>query len=1527
MARVAKILVLTIGAILVVAFIAIATLTSTDWGHEFVRKRAVAALGGFAHGIVRIGSVSGNLLSGITVRDLSIRDSSGAPFIAVERASVSYGIGSLLNKRLALRDVRLTGATVVLDKPPGGEWNWKRIFPSDTAASTDSTPGWGDWIALRDVILENAHVVVRIPWEPDSGLTPAARDSAIADALGGGTRAQVVRAPGGFQQVSEFRDIDARLPLLRLADPAYEARRAEVTRLSMIAAPFRPPVAEVRDLAGVFEFDDDSLWFRGTRAALPGSRVGGEGEYHFEDGDIVLRLVGAPVALADLRWVYPRLPSEGGGKLEFVMDGRGEGSRYIVRNADITTGGAHLAGDFGITLRDTMALHDTDLRFQRFDTRLVEQLVPGLEMPRRGTLSGRAALAGGVHAMRVNADVTFNDLQYGASRVAAVGEVGAVDAPEGGLRAANLRLTLQPVQVALARIVMPDLPIAGTVAGTATLDGSTQTRLVSRASLVHREDGERSQLAGRGEVRLAGGSTWLNVDVQARPISLVTVGRFAPATGLRGTAAGPIRLTGTLGDLALRSDLVLSPGGAVLTEGRFDFTGTPGYDVRTALRVFDLNAVMARAPHTGITARAQARGRGFDPATMRATFTADVASSTFDSLGIDSAHVRAAIADGLLQVQRGSLRGPAGFVEVGGSLGLTRARQGTLSYRVQLDSLGAVRGWIPVDTGVTAPRPGVVARALERARTDSAALARATEVERAVTGIAGPRLVVDTPRTVRNDSVGGSLFAAGTMRGNLSRFDLRGRLAARDLLLRGNSVHRAEAEFGVSRADTMPIAMILAARLDSVSAAGFQFDSAQARLSHRNPGGTASLAVYQEDNQYSASARYALHLSHKEVHFDDLALRFDTTSWVATRPGTVRWGGSGVELVTIELRSGETGRIYADGRIPSEGRADLRLEMANFEVGHLTDLLQTDVTARGLLSVAVDVEGTLADPRFRGAAGFVNAEYGGTKIPDLHATFDYAAAQLRARALAARSGGAPLATAEGILPINLAISGVTGSRLPDRPLSLDIIADSLPLDVLPQFTDAIENVRGRAIGAVKLRGTLRRPDMAGAVAVDLGSFGIAPLGVGVRNIVGTLRFMGDTVVIDSIAGWSGGRVWLAGGLGVEDWTQPSFDLKLVATNARVLNNDLGRLRADATIAVTGPFTAVEVKGGAVIREGVLYVPESDDKELIGAGDPTLFSVMDTSVVHDAELFPAQSPLLANLVMDVNLRINRDVWVRTPDANVEVYTPEDADLSIHVNRRIDAVVMNGFVATDRGTYEFMGKRFQITRGSATFIGSQELDPTLQITGEIPVQVAGRPAMNIRIIIGGTMSSPRLVLESDAQPPIPQTDLLSYLAFGRGASSLFQFGTTNSTTGSNAAGELAGTAGALAVRQMAGIALGVAADELEGEATRALGADVFDISPADVPDFFSSSPSLGNFLSGTQVEAGLYTDSRTFLGVTTAGNLDLPTLGLRVQRRIGEGLRVETSVGPRYLAREPSLGEQGPVSPRTSFGMYLIREWRF
>ena len=1526
MGRFLRIAFLVVGVLFVVVLIGLTVVSSTDYGHNLVRRQALGILEGQAHGIVRMGKISGNLLNGITVEDFSITDSAGRPFFAVEKATAGYALGGFIRKKVTLNNVKLVRPVIVLDKLPGQDWNYKRIFPGDSLAVKDTTFGFGDWLVFNDVEMEQGRVMVKRPWTADNTLAQPARDSAVAAALGGATRANVVVAEGGHQQVMDFRQIDGRFPLVRLAHPDEE-KRIEVAKLAMVAAPFRPPVAEVRALAGAFEFNGDSLWFSEIEAELPGSKIGGGGAYIFAPGDMVLNLAAAPVALADLRWLYPRLPAQGGGPLEFRMSMRGDTQRYEAARADLAVGNSRIAGSFGITLADTMALHGTDLRFTSFDTRLIEQLVAGLELPRRGTLTGRAALEGGVHHMRVNGDIAFDDQQTGRSRVVARGAVGMIEG--GGASAEDLRLTLESVQVGLARMVMPDLPIGGAVSGTATLDGSTQTTLAATANLVHTQETERSHLVGRGALRMTGGTTWMDVDAQARPLSLVTVGRFAPAIGLRGSALGPLRITGSMGDLAVRGNFTLSPGGALVLDGKLDLTGTPAYDMTAVTTVFDANAIVARAPHTALTARASARGTGFSLATMRSHIAADIQTSTFDSIGIDSARIRVAIANGVAQLEPMRLSGPAGFVEARGGFGLVAGRSGELSYRAQLDSLGIVSRWLPKDTAVTPPRPGVTAEALRRARADSARLAQATEVERAVLGTPAPKLVVDTPKVVRNDSVAGSFYAAGTVTGNISDFDLRGRVAAQDVVLRGNSVRRARAEFGWIDAMTPKSTMLVAAHADSTSVAGFHLDSLDARLAYSAPNGTAVLAIHQNnDREYAANLGFALHLDHKEVHFTDLALRFDTTRWVSTRPGTVKWGGRGIEVETIELRSGPEGRIYVHGLIPTEGQADLEVAVTNFEVSHLVDLLQSDIQATGLASLTASVEGTTANPRFRGAAGFANASYGGTAIPDIHGTFNYASRRLTTKLQAARGGGMSLATLDAQLPINLAISGVVGPRLPDGPVVIDLVADSLPLDVLPQFTDAITNVRGRVIGSVAVRGTLRNPQTVGALALDLGSFGVAPLGVVVRDIRGNVRLQGDTVVVDSITGRSGGgTIRLAGGLGVATLTQPSFDLELLALDARVLNNETGRIRADASIHVEGPFDGVRITGGATLRDGVIYIPDPDDKKVIGSSDPALYSVMDTSMTTDDALFPSQSPLLANMMMDVNVRIMRDTWVRSPDANIEIYTdPEAGDLNIHIDRKSDAMVLDGFINTDRGEYTFMSKRFQIRRGSATFIGGQELDPTLQITGEYPVEVAGREALNIRVVIGGTLSAPRISLESDAQPPIPQSDLLAYLAFGRGSSSLLQVGGAGSTAGGSPGGALVGTVGAAATRGLVGVALGVVVDELEGEASRALGADVFNISPGDVPTEVSAG-GVGGFLQGTEVEAGVYTDRNTFFAVQTQASPSWEGLGIRVERRFGRGLRVETSFAPRYFLAEPTLGTQPTQNPTTSFGAFLIKEWRF
>lgn len=1519
---------IVLGAIAVLTVVGVLLLTMTDFGRERVRRFTLQTLAEVVHGQVRIGGIGGSLLDGVVMTDFSIADTAGRPFVSADTVIADYRLIAFARKRIELHSLRLVRPLVVFDKLEDEDWNFESIFRGDTTPDAlDEGPGFGDWIAFNDVEVIGGRFIVRTPWKPDGDSVGPARERAIANALAGGTRQHVVRARKGYQQVMDFRQINTMMPRLRLEDPDSSGIAVQVTALSGIAAIFRPPVAEIRDVEGTFYVIDDTLRFDDVRIVLPGSEIAGDGRYGIDTQELRLALRGAPLALADLRWLYPRLPSQGGGTLDFQMVMRDDGpSEYVARNADIRSGTSRVGGDFGLTLTETDArFHDTHLTFASFDTRLIEQLVPGLDIPRRGAIGGRASLDGTTSAMTVDGDVTFDDAVHGRSRVIARGLVGFGG---GEVRARGLRMRLEPLQVDLARIAVPDLPVGGIVTGTAMLDGSTTTRLTATMDLRHVDRGARSHLTGRGVVAMRG-ATWVDVDLRAQPLSLVTVGRFVPALGLQGSAAGPIRARGTLDDLSVRADLRLPDGGELLTVARLDVQGTPSYDAQATLTVFNLHTVASALPRTSLSGVATIRGAGSDMRTMRATISADLRGSAIDSVSFDSARVRVAIADGMATVQPITVNTSFARADIRGTFGLVADRTGELSYRVAVDSISGLARWLPAqDTTWVAPRPGRQMKAIKQARKDSAHVARATEVERVVTGGPGPVLQVDSVPRVRRDSLAGSLAAAGTIRGSMQRFDLRGRAAVENLAMSGNTVRRGRVEYGWLAARTSQATIAAAASFDTVQAAGFALDSVEARVTARGTTGKIDVAIHQhESHDYRLTGNFALHTDHRELHLDRLALRFDTTTWVSARPSTIRWGGRGLQILALDLRRGTTGRIYVNGLVPTEGSARLDVEVSGLEVSHIVELLQSDIDATGVLQVVARVEGTTRDPRLRAALGVTGASYRGTAVPDLRARLTYSDEVLDAQAEVLRGTGTPVAVAEGVIPVNLALAGVTGPRLLDRPLEFELRADSLPLDVLPKFSDAISEVRGELVGVLTARGTPRSPELTGLMALDFASFRIVPLGVTMRDINGLVRLTGDTVVIDSLVGHANGPIRVRGGMGVAELTRPSFDLRLVATNARVLDNDQGRINADANIGIEGPFDAVYVTGTANIRNGVIYIPKSEGKDVINADDPAVFAVVDTSVIADREILPGQSALMDNLRVDVTLNVSRDTWVRSPEANVEVYTPERfGALTIHVDRSKQALTLEGVVNADQGTYEFMGRRFVINRGSATFIGDPQLNPMLQITAVHEVSLVGTGALDIRVIIGGTLRNPKLTLESTAQPPISQSDLLSYLAFGRSSSSLLQVQGSALSGQSSGSGELAGAVASIATRQLAGTALDVLTNELEQDAARSLGTDEFRLTPADVPAELSSNSVISS-LSLTEIEAGKYINrSRTFVAVQAQPANKNP-FGVRFVHRMPKGLRLEMSYIPRYLIREPTLAAQEDPPRKNVLGAFVIREWRF
>jgi translocation and assembly module TamB len=330
-----------------------------------------------------------------------------------------------------------------------------------------------------------------------------------------------------------------------------------------------------------------------------------------------------------------------------------------------------------------------------------------------------------------------------------------------------------------------------------------------------------------------------------------------------------------------------------------------------------------------------------------------------------------------------------------------------------------------------------------------------------------------------------------------------------------------------------------------------------------------------------------------------------------------------------------------------------------------------------------------------------------------------------------------------------------------------------------------------------------------------------------------------------------------------------------------------------------------------VTDGVIRAPESTGKHVIGAGDPALFNVLDTAMVTERDLFPVESPLLSNMKIEMTLAINHDTWVRNQDANVEIYT----EYPLRINVANKQMNLTGAISTDRGDYTFLSKRFQITRGSAMFIGSREINPTLQITGEYQVTEGTGANLDVKVLIGGTLRRPKLSLESDAQPPRSQSELISLLAFGQPTTSLGSI--QSSTLGASNSTLAAGAS--FASRQLAAIALGAFVDQVEAGLGRALATDYFNVTPADVP---IEKSAVGNFLTSTRFEGGKYLNPRTFV----VGQMIGFAPGARIEYRGPKGWRYQGSIERRYLLQAPTLSEQ-TFKEKPAYGAFIIRQWKF
>jgi translocation and assembly module TamB len=1393
-----------------------------------------------------------------------------------------------------------------------------------------------------------------------------------------GTGRSHVLAAGRIDQRGDLLRLDnvvlnmdpLRTDLLRDAMPQLPAGGTLVGRVRLNGVPHR-----ALQLDGAVALSDPRS---GT------STIGARGAIEFGD-ELRLRNVFVrldPLMLDLLRPHVADLPAGATVAGEMRLDG--VPSRELNVGGDLELRDPHTGvSEFGATGRiafaDALRFTDLQLRLHSVQTALLRQRMPDLP---EGIVTGAITLNGVPASMlHVDGQLAHVNQRLGTSRIGVTGGIAFGET----MRFRDLDVRMDPLQLALVRGFAPDLPLDGVLAGRATIDG-THKRFTARGNVVHKDAGQRSHVAGTVELA-TGPRGWAMADVRLQPLALGTVGRFVPAAGLRGSVTGTLRAHGRMDDLVVDADLRVASGGTIELTGSLNTAGALSvYDFRARTQNFNIAAVTTRAPAvTSLTGNISADGRGTRVETMSARVTADLVESRYDDVAADRVLLNTRVDGGLARVDTGFVRLGTAEAHVSGSFGLAAGRYGELVYTVRADSLHAFAGRVPGTADGVQPVPTATLLARDTAVVDTAAFITtpAPAPPRPVVAYVGGSREVNTltvadivavvrepeainPDTITGatpdgrqvpqellgrrdtaaialpadttagdsvifqppaDSLSGRLFAEGVIRGNIRQFDAEGRAEVENLVAFGTQVATGEIAFSLRDVMSPRSDATIDASLRGVHARGMSFDSVEVEGSYRGDrfgeGRAIIVAQRDADTEYSADVAFTLSLDRSELRLADATIRLDTVTWRAVHPGAIAWGGGSVDVQTLSFASDAGGSIFLDGTLPVEGAGDFSVRVEDLQLAQIARLLQVEGDIAGILDLDALVSGTQQNPRMAGTVQLLEGRRKGSALPDIRATLDYADRLLRADAQLLHEG-VLLATADAQLPLDLAIPGA-GQRLLDGPIAVNIRADSIPAEMLPAFTDQVEDVSGRIRGQIAVRGSFGSPLLDGTVSLDLGSARVVPLGVHFDEIAGTLRMEGTTITVDSLVAWSGGPARLSGRIDVADLTNPELDLTLTSYNSRVINSDNVQLRVDADIEISGPLYALRIEGDVHARSGVIHVPTTAElgrTNMVNIDDPGTFDRMGGALDELRPRRDQRPAVLENAIVDVGVVVDRDVWVRSTEANVEIYTPPDVGpLRVQANGVGGNLVVIGSINTDRGDYEFMGRRFRMTRGAVTFIGESPINPILQIAAEHEVRLAGREAIHIRIVIGGTIDDLEIALESSAQPPISQTDLLSFLAFGRDASSLLQQQGSGLSGQGGPAGELVGNLAGVATQQLATVAIEAAVNEVEREVAAEFGLDMFRISPADLPAEVFTGGSM-DLVRGTEIEAGRYLRPRLFLAAQAVAGRP----GLRLEYRTGRGYEWHAAWQPRWLPAEPTLLEMTP--DRTNvFGTFLFRAWRF
>ncbi|HEX6041920.1 translocation/assembly module TamB [Longimicrobium sp.] len=930
-----------------------------------------------------------------------------------------------------------------------------------------------------------------------------------------------------------------------------------------------------------------------------------------------------------------------------------------------------------------------------------------------------ATLSGPIRASGVGDNVTFDaDLQGASGGIAMEGSVVLGEPLRFDV---NGRLSA----FRASGVLTSSVPLEGPLSGTFSARGAADD---FRFAVDMTQGGGSFNLAGN--VRRAGTDPF-QFDVAGR-VDNFRIGALIGQPGLLpGPVSGPIAVSGG-GRQPYRFDVALTgEQGLFDVEGYFAPGDVPTYAVSGRIQGLDLSALPggANLPDTRLTGTIDVEGRGTTPETFAGRVAFDAApGSTVGGVALEAATVRLTAAEGVLRIQSLTLGVRGARLEASGALGLNAPAPEVLRFTVDAPNLGVLAALLPP--------PG----AFEPAVAGSL---------RASGWVGGTLRFPEVAVNGRGSGLRWQTYAADQL-----AFDAR--------LQKGPSIWTGSVNLngeGLAFGSQTFRALALEANL-APEAASFGIDLRKDANTDLRASGILELAG----------------LTPTGVLLREMDLRLRDVHWTLAVP-EARLSRTDAGLVVQNLRlergGAATGFIEANGTLPTAGTADLVIRAGGIDLAELRQLAPTMPDVGGTLALEASIIGPVDEPRLLLNAGVDSLTYGDFAADSVAVRGEYAARRMALNANLFLAGDT-LVDATASVPMNLTLGGLVPGfeLLRDDPLEATIHAHELPLAlVAAAVPTALSNGEGAAVAQVRVTGTLNEPQVAGNASLA-GALTIVPLGVRWTGIDAALRLEGQRIIVErALARTAAGSASVSGQVLLDQGQTPLVNLVVVLDNFQVINNpDLAELEADARLDITGRLPRAEISGEVNIEDGTIHIPD--------LGEQAEADIVDVEVgALGADTVSASVTSAAGLVgglipRDVRVSIGESVWLQSNEARIQIAT--DNPLNIYEAGGQPRIF--GDVRAERGTYRLqvgpIEREFEIEEGTVSFAGTPELNPRIDIRAryEVRSREPGTADIGVIVQLGGTLQQPTLALSSDTRPPLPQSELLTLLVFGRRSSEL-------------------------------------------------------------------------------------------------------------------------------------------------------------